>query len=481
MGTKKTSSIYICAIIGSIIMFGFGALPPIGPLSPMGMKCFGILLGLIWLWSTVDMGWPAFMSFVALVATGCMTITEVTTAAFSNYTVLFLIFSCMIIIPLGESGMFDYIANWMLKQKLLQGHPWRITIAIFVLCYVGLLLQGGFAVLMMLYSLTYKICDTVGMPRTSSWVGAMLMGITLVNICGGCALPFLAGPMFVLSLFIGAEFVNISFISFLLYATLLTILITAFYLFVMRFIIRVDVSPIANMNIAECARELPPMSKYQKTCAVLLMSYMGCVILIGSASMLPACTFTAILQKIGLLGNAWIFICIMLLYHVDGKPVSNLSTMGQKCLWDAALICAAGTVVGNYMLRPNLGINTLLENLTASVFAGHNAFVFTFLVVTVALILANVLNNAVVVMLMSQIVFVYAGSVIGLNMVTLAVLMIFAVNIVFLLPGASVMGAIVHSNADKVGKKNLYLWALVTIICTIVAFFLMIPVGNMLF
>ena len=61
------------------------------------------------------------------------------------------------------------------------------------------------------------------------------------------------------------------------------------------------------------------------------------------------------------------------------------------------------------------------------------------------------------------------------------VLMIFAVNIVFLLPGASVMGAIVHSNADKVGKKNLYLWALVTIICTIVAFFLMIPVGNMLF
>ena len=481
MGPVNVKKLYICSAIGLMIMFGFGYLPNIGPLSDMGMKCFGVLLGLIWLWSTVDLGWPAFMSFVALSVTGCLSVNEILTTAFSNYTVLFLIFSCMIVIPLGESGMFDYVANWMLKQSFLQGHPWRITIAVFVLCYIGLLLQGGFAVLMMLYALTFKISDTVGMPYTSPWVAAMLMGITLVNICGGCAMPFLAGPMYVLSLFIGAEFVNISFISFILFATLLTATITCFYLIVMRFVLCVDVSLLANMDIATCAKPLPPMSKYQKTCAVLLIAYMTCVILIGSTNMLPASAFTAVLQKIGLIGNAWIFICIMLLYRVDGKPIATLSTMGQKCLWDAAMICAAGMVLGGYMLRPELGISALLSDLTISIFAGHSAFVFTFLVITVALLLANVLNNAVVVMLMAQIVFIHAGSIVGLNMVVLAVFMIFAVNIVFLLPGASVMGAIVHSNAPKTGKKNLYLWAVMTIVCTILAFLALIPVANMMF
>ena len=481
MGPVNTKKLYICSAIGLLIMFGFGYLPNIGPLSDLGMKCFGILLGLIWLWSTTDLGWPAFMAFVALSVTGCMSVNEILTIAFSNYTVLFLIFSCMIIIPLGESGMFDYVANWMLKKSFLQGHPWRITIAMFVLCYIGLLLQGGFAVLMMLYALTFKISDTVGMPYTSPWVAAMLMGITLVNICGGCAMPFLAGPMYVLSLFVGAEFVNISFLSFIAFATLLTGVIVGFYLIVMRFILRVNVAPLANMDIATCAKPLPPMSRYQKTCAVLLIAYMTCVILIGSANMLPECAVKAVLQKIGLIGNAWIFICIMLLYRVDGKPIATLSTMGQKCLWDAAMICAAGMVLGGYMLRPELGISALLSDLTAPIFAGHTAFVFTFLVVTVALLLANVLNNAVVVMIMAQIVFVHASNIAGLNMVVLAVMMIFAVNIVFLLPGASVMGAIVHSNAVKTGKKNLYLWAVVTIVCTSLAFLVLIPVANMMF
>ena len=129
--SKKTKMYYIHSAIGLAIMFLFGFLPPFDPITPLGMKFLGIFIGLCYLWSFVDMGWPILASFVAIISLGCMPITQIYTSAFANSTLMLCLFMMLVMMPLAESGVFDYAAAWVLKQKILQGHPWRLTVGLF--------------------------------------------------------------------------------------------------------------------------------------------------------------------------------------------------------------------------------------------------------------------------------------------------------------------------------------------------------------
>lgn len=124
--SKKSKMYYIHSIIGTAIMFLFGFLPAFDPVTPLGMKFLGIFIGLIYLWSTVDMGWPIFMSFAALIVLDCMPATDIYVSAFSNSIVLMCLFTMLVLMPLAETGIFNYVAVWLLKKPFLKGHPWRL-------------------------------------------------------------------------------------------------------------------------------------------------------------------------------------------------------------------------------------------------------------------------------------------------------------------------------------------------------------------
>lgn len=46
---------YAKAIVCVFIMFGFGQLPPIEPITPLGMNVLGIFLGLLFGWSVIGL------------------------------------------------------------------------------------------------------------------------------------------------------------------------------------------------------------------------------------------------------------------------------------------------------------------------------------------------------------------------------------------------------------------------------------------
>ncbi len=45
--TNKDTNYYILSLIGIAIMFGFGFLPPIAPITPLGMRVLGVFIGVI--------------------------------------------------------------------------------------------------------------------------------------------------------------------------------------------------------------------------------------------------------------------------------------------------------------------------------------------------------------------------------------------------------------------------------------------------
>ena len=64
---KVKNMIYLInSIIGIALMFGIPLIPPIEPLTKIGMQLGGIFIGLVYLWSTVDLLWPCLLGIIAL-------------------------------------------------------------------------------------------------------------------------------------------------------------------------------------------------------------------------------------------------------------------------------------------------------------------------------------------------------------------------------------------------------------------------------
>ena len=57
-GRKKDLIYYVNVCIMLAFMFGFGYLPPVLGLTPLGMHALGIFIGLLWAWTAVDLLWP---------------------------------------------------------------------------------------------------------------------------------------------------------------------------------------------------------------------------------------------------------------------------------------------------------------------------------------------------------------------------------------------------------------------------------------
>lgn len=70
-GPKKKKDLYMVhTIIGLVITGVFWLLPPIDPITPVGMKCLGAFLGMIYLWSMVDTLWPSIFGLCMLGISG---------------------------------------------------------------------------------------------------------------------------------------------------------------------------------------------------------------------------------------------------------------------------------------------------------------------------------------------------------------------------------------------------------------------------
>ena len=94
--TKKDGNVkyYINSAICLIIMFGFGYLPPIAPITVLGMQILGIFLGMVYGWIFVGIAWPSLAGLIALMQTGYMTAGEVIKSSFgeANVVLMFFIF-----------------------------------------------------------------------------------------------------------------------------------------------------------------------------------------------------------------------------------------------------------------------------------------------------------------------------------------------------------------------------------------------------
>ena len=69
---KPDLSYFIHSAICLAVMFGFGRIPPLEPLTPLGMQLVGIFLGVLYGWIFIDIIWPGIAALLELMLVGGM-------------------------------------------------------------------------------------------------------------------------------------------------------------------------------------------------------------------------------------------------------------------------------------------------------------------------------------------------------------------------------------------------------------------------
>ena len=172
-------------------MWGIGFLSPWGSLSPLGMKVLGIFIGLLYGWTTIGFVWPSLMGVIALGLSGYQTVPQVLSAGFGaaqNTVVCFFLF--VFAAYMDRIGLSHIIANWFISRKACIGKPYVLTLMIFIAAYVLGATISLFTAILLLFSIFYNMCDTLGYKKLEKYPVAVLCGIVYSAMLGFALFPF---------------------------------------------------------------------------------------------------------------------------------------------------------------------------------------------------------------------------------------------------------------------------------------------------
>ena len=190
MKVANTKRFYLDLAIILLLMFGFGFLPAIAPITGQGMRVIGILLACIYAWTIGSSVWPSLLALLALGFLPGSTVTSVFVAAFGNQTLLMVLFCLIFCSCVEKSGLLSVIADFILSRKFAKKGPWWLAFAFFTAACVASMLCSSIAVTIFLWTIFYDVVQQLGLAKKSPYVAMVMIGITIMAYLGNSVLPF---------------------------------------------------------------------------------------------------------------------------------------------------------------------------------------------------------------------------------------------------------------------------------------------------
>ena len=472
---------YIHTVIGVIIMFCGWFIPPIEPITEVGMQIAGIFLGLIYLWSTSGMLWPSIMGIAAMIISDYGTMTSVLAASFGNYNVWVAVLMMAIFGVVEQFGVNDYIVRWVLTRKIINGRPWIFTFLWFFTAFILALLGGGFAIIFMFWALTYKLAEDLGYQKGESYISMLLFGIIIMVAMSAPILPFYPWILQISGIWQsmsgGAPF---SYAQHLALVVPIALLYIVGYILMMRFLFKANVKPLAQINADYFnSAPLPPMNGLQK---FLLLSIPAIILVLFLPSVLPAAWgLTQVLNKLTIAGITLIVFCIFCCIRHEGKSIVDMKYLaGEKIAWDLAFLLGCVMAISAALTSDVTGIKPFLSGILNPVFGGMPPFVLFAVIMAVCMILTNFANNGVIALLLLSITYITTSTMHIPNIGYFVTMLAFASQMAFLIPGSSIYGALLHGN-DWLEAKFIYKMTISVVLLVYVLFILGWPLSLVLY
>lgn len=447
--------VYIHSAVGIAIMLIFSVIPPIEPITSIGMKCVGAFLGMVYLWSTVSSLWPSLLGLLLIALSGyggvgAAGFKTVFLNAFGADTVLVALFSMVLFGTMDEAGCTKYIARWLLTRKIINGRPYAFIGIVLFTAYVLSTLIGPITGLILMRPISLRLMESLNVERCDKIWPFFFIGIFTFMTLGQPFFPFRGAQLVVLSAYGNMTQSMVPYLPYMILNFVITMLLLATYLVVLKVVIRPDVSKIRGVTAEQMAaqQQLPPMVWPQKALMVMLPLY---ILMLLLPSFIKADNFLInTLATMGTVGVTLFWCIVFCVIRYQGKAVLDFKEVAYKQFnWGIYFMIAAAVYGANTLSSETTGVKYFLLEALNPILGGKSEMVFVAIMFTVALIITNFANNAAMAVVLMPVILAFSEQM-GIDPMPVAVGVTMMVFVAMLTPAASPHAGLMH------GRKDIY-------------------------
>ena len=439
----KDKRTYLHSAIGLLIMLGFGFLPPVAPITALGMRVLGIFIGACYLWSTVGMLWPSIACIIGIALSGYSSMTDALKLTFGAEAVWMSVFAMAIMAAIAQAGVNDYLIAKILGSKIINGRPWVFTMVFFVAVSFFCSCINSTIGYFLFWAILADFAVKFDLKRGEKYIVLMLIGVGMIGHMAANILPFRNFPMVMLYSIKGMTGVEINYFKYMCISIPLQLVFILAYTAMMRWLFRCDVSKIANISAASFAQDRVPLNKKQK----FLLGYLVFFILaLVVPTAFPKTSFIGTTYStLGSVGIMLILFMVLCVIRLDGQAILDFQKLSGNIYWEMPFLLAAAMGISTVLVDEATGVKAFLMQLLVPIFQGYSPVAFLVVMGVIAIILTNLCNNLVVAFMFMPIVVSYSAEV-AINLPAAITILIYAVLISFLLPASSATAGMLMAN-----------------------------------
>ncbi|WP_421899751.1 SLC13 family permease [Maridesulfovibrio sp.] len=454
-------------------------------ITPVGMTVITLFVGVVYLWTTVDTMWPSFLGVILLGMSNYAPMPVVLKQFMGNPMVVMIFFLFIFAAILVKSNISTYLARWFMAHPKVQGRPWLFTASILLATYFVAFLEQVTACFLMLPVL-FIVFEAVGFKKGDKYVTFMVTNVIIMALLSFASDPIKGGAFYLLanlqSLAGKATDLNvvpINLAAYLGFAFIISFTCIGVILLLMRFVFRVDVSPLEKIDMnAINKEELPPLSAAQKIIVGLFLFYAVWLLLpgiIGRDNLLGA--FMAQNAMAGTMMVTFLACFI----RVGGKPVADLHETGQAFSWRTFFLIATAFLLGGAMSGKGTNISIFMEYLLRDHLSGLGMTMLSVAVIILGIAITNFFNSVVAGLVLSPVLLAIANAF-GFNAAPVLACFFYVVLIAAATPAGSPFGAILFDQPKWISKKDAAAHAvLMSGVVVAVLIVVGIPLANTIF
>ena len=495
MNAKYLAHSLICLTI----MYGFGLLSPLEPLTPLGMSIIGVFLGVLYGWIFIDIIWPSIAGLLALTLVGGMKPAVLLNRSFGDPIVVMMFFIFVFCAAINHYGLSRFISLWFITRKAIAGRPWLFTYTFLA----SIMLLGGLTsaspAAVIGWSILYGVCDVCGYKKGDGYPTMMVFGIVYAAQVGMALIPFKQAALTVMSAYETMSGTHIDYARYMLIAIAACALCSLLFIVIGKYIFRPDVSRLKNLDAARLDAEGSlTLSRVQKL--VLFFLFALVALLLAPAFLDEQAIIARFARSIGIswvymflagvvrflksIGNSGIcmfVVGVMCFIKIDGKPLLPFKAMVDSGVaWGIIFILATVQPLSGAMADARSGVTPFLMTVLEPLFGSGSPLFFAVCMGLLATVLTQFINNGAVGVALMPVIYSYCSNM-GAGPELPVIMVIMGVHLAFLTPAASASAALLHGNEWSDARSVWKSAPLVILASLVVMTLVVIGVGSSVF
>ena len=474
---NKTMSFYIQIAAAVLVMIVVGMLPPIGQITPYGMKVLGIFLGCIIGWGFGHMIVISIFALILLSFSGGGSLGAIFSAAYGNQSLILVVFAFIFCFGMEQTGIMQWVATFVLSRKFATKGPWFVSLAFWLACALcSAVITNCLPVIILMWSMFYKVVEKVQVPRNSKWVQITMIMMCVVGYTGSVMMPYAGWNVLCYS--VAKSVIPELQINLFAHCTLMVSL--NIFIMSLIFIISKYVNFAVSADaIGIQAEKLDTRGKW----GLIYLAVLALAMFLPNVldATVPGIGILKALTTTGIFAGVSLLLCITC---VDGKPLMDPLEAVKHVPWTLYYLLATALYLASLLTAQDVVISATLTMALKTMLGNVGIVGVIVMFVAFGCLVTNAVNNVVCVNIFIPI---GAGLLVGLGGGTATVSLLCSLLAVVLylglmIPSGSAVGALMHGNNEWLQPKNIYLYAgigclIVTIVCCAVG----IPLGLMMF